>query len=421
MKRYFHFIIICLLGCVGVFTSCTDDSELSGQVVEPGVYTIEMNVDASQPQKTRGVVGTNNDFDFNYDPDYIYLHKKGEGDGSALRLPVYTYSCDGKKTCKGFRYRIEVGENNTAKITPIDADGNAQSASLELGAQDACYFSSLESDQWELPESQQNQMQGYNFFLRKNDINKEIYRSKEDFDINALATSSDIVMNRACAGFNLVGQFYDGDEMSASGESGYITLTEKEFEDVMGSKPETWYIKIFIGGSGFTDKYDIENQQSVGDEQGGYYSSGDSKLFEEGNEDESKFLKFTTATYGYGSHYLQGYGYYTRKGNQLFTPVVGDQDVNVYILIKHWTGNGEPSQEWLLNDMGALQTKMNITGNIAPVNNCFYILGLLMDIRQFKAAWDQAGGDEAAGAMTRSSNGIREFTLKDAKVVYEVY
>ena len=46
-------------------------------------------------------------------------------------------------------------------------------------------------------------------------------------------------------------------------------------------------------------------------------------------------------------------------------------------------------------------------------------MGLMMDIRQFKAAWDAAGGDAAAG--TRAMGGLREFTLEDAKVVYEVY
>lgn len=53
-----------------------------------------------------------------------------------------------------------------------------------------------------------------------------------------------------------------------------------------------------------------------------------------------------------------------------------------------------------------------------------------MDIRQFKAAWNDAGGDkaseEAAGAASIASKGlstagVRDFTLPDAKVVFKAY
>jgi hypothetical protein len=63
---------------------------------------------------------------------------------------------------------------------------------------------------------------------------------------------------------------------------------------------------------------------------------------------------------------------------------------------------------------------VNITGNIYPVNNCFYILGLLMDIRQFKIAWDEAKKD-LSKLPARNRENLRYFTIPDAKVVCETY
>lgn len=203
-------------------------------------------------------------------------------------------------------------------------------------------------------------------------------------------------------------------------EGGYASLTDDEFTEIMGSEPSTWYIKIIIGGPAFTNQYDLSNQQFTGDREGGYYSSGDSDLFEQGSEDANKYLPLTNRNYNYSPDImLQGFGYYTRTGNQLFTPVTGGE-AHVYIRIKHWTGSGEPTDEWLLDDTGALQTEVDMGGTTVPANNSFHIYGLLMDIRQFQSAWESAGGDAAANA-TRSTGGVRTFTLKDAKVVCETF
>ena len=102
---------------------------------------------------------------------------------------------------------------------------------------------------------------------------------------------------------------------------------------------------------------------------------------------------------------------------QDFTPTTGDEEINVYILIKHWEGDGEPDEAWLTSDDNALFTKMNLTGygKITPKNNNFYILGLLMDIRQFKKAWDNA-----SQTATKAIGAMRYFDLENAKVIYEV-
>lgn len=421
MKRLFPLFIIDLLFSVVMLSSCTNDDN-AVTPAEPGVYTIDMAVDAQREtsKSTRGIENNSN-FDGNYDPSTIYLHQK-DGNG-VLALPLYSYTnSEGQQCNKGFRYRIEVKEDGSATITPIDSTYNYLETSLELSSGAEVYFSSLESDDWTLPDEQITNSGDYTLYLRKNDINKEIYRSAADFSITDLTTSGPVVIHRACAAFNLVGLFYDGEELGSldEEEGGYASLTDDEFTEIMGSEPSTWYIKIIIGGPAFTNQYDLSNQQSTGDREGGYYSSGDSDLFEQGSEDANKYLPLTNRNYNYSPDImLQGFGYYTRTGNQLFTPVTGEE-AHVYIRIKHWTGSGEPTDEWLLDDTGALQTEVDMGGTTVPANNSFHIYGLLMDIRQFQSAWESAGGDAAANA-TRSTGGVRTFTLKDAKVVCETF
>jgi len=421
MKRLFPLFIIDLLFSVVMLSSCTNDDN-AVTPAEPGVYTIDMAVDAQREtsKSTRGIENNSN-FDGNYDPSTIYLHQK-DGNG-VLAFPLYSYTnSEGQQCNKGFRYRIEVKEDNSATITPIDATDNYLETSLELSSGAEVYFSSLESDDWTLPDEQIIESNDDRLYLRKNDINKEIYRSAADFSITDLTTSGPVVIHRACAAFNLVGLFYDGEELGSldEEEGGYASLTDDEFTEIMGSDPSTWYIKIITGGPAFTNQYDLSNQQSTGDREGGYYSSGDSDLFEQGSEDANKYLPLTNRNYNYSPDImLQGFGYYTRTGNQLFTPVTGGE-AHVYIRIKHWTGSGEPTDEWLLDDTGALQTEVDMGGTTVPANNSFHIYGLLMDIRQFQSAWESAGGDAAANA-TRSTGGVRTFTLKDAKVVCETF
>lgn len=421
MKRLFPLFIINLLFSVVMLSSCTNDDN-AVTPAEPGVYTIDMAVDTQREtsKSTRGIENNSN-FDGNYDPDTIYLHQK-DGNG-VLAFPLYSYTnSEGQQCNKGFRYRIEVKDDGSATITPIDSTYNYLETSLELSSGVEVYFSSLESDDWTLPDEQIIENNDNRLYLRKNDINKEIYRSAADFSITDLTTSGPVVIHRACAAFNLVGLFYDGEELGSldEEEGGYASLTDDEFTEIMGSDPSTWYIKIIIGGPAFTNQYDLSNQQSTGDREGGYYSSGDSDLFEQGSEDANKYLPLTNRNYNYSPDImLQGFGYYTRTGNQLFTPVTGGE-AHVYIRIKHWTGSGEPTDEWLLDDTGALQTEVDMGGTTVPANNSFHIYGLLMDIRQFQSAWESAGGDAAANA-TRSTGGVRTFTLKDAKVVCETF
>ena len=245
---------------------------------------------------------------------------------------------------------------------------------------------------------------------------------------------------RACAGFSLVGLFYDstnGQEWDDDGTM-YYNMTSQQFETIMEDSPEDWYIKIYIGGESFPNYYNIKTGEASVVENG-YYSSGDGGKYVEEDVDTQQYLPFSSRLYLQGTGMYRGYGYYTRTseegtnpeiGNYLFTPVTGEE-VSVYILIKHWTGEDgtDPDDMWLESDEGALQTKVNLsnTSAIYPGNNFYYTMGLLMDINTFKAAWDDSGGDNwqqgTSAVSTKSPSGatVREFTLKDAIVICDVY
>lgn len=445
MKRHLTLISVLII-CLAV-TSCTDNSTKdynSKEWIEPGEYYIEMGLDA-QKAATKGVVENNDDFDNEYTPDYIYLHSTTD-DNLAVKFPVY--ECDECPTNgKAIRYRICKFDDGIVKITPIDSDGNyVQDEMKEINEEETFYFSSWSTNDWQLEKEQIDERQEindpsqtYNFFYRKNNVNQEIYRSKNNFTISTLRDNNDLVLVRACAGFSLVGFFYDEstlteDPYDETGESYVTNLGADDFKTIMGSPYSEWYIKIYIGDAQFTNSYDLAEQKSTGTETG-YYSSGDNKVFEEGQLTGQEFLPLRLRKYGDKSLTHNGIGYFTYKGNNLFTPIAeSDQKLNIYILIKHWNSNDDPhatadhpSEEWLNSDIGALQTKVNESISLSPVNNIFYTAGLLMDIHQFKAAWDASGGDNwqegTSTVSTKSPSGatVREFTLKDAKVICDVY
>lgn len=438
MKQYYSYYMLfgLLLGSVQFF-SCTkvadNDTDKDILISETGTYYVEKNLSAYA--ETKGIGSNNISFDLSYDPDFIYLHEIGSDE--KLRLPVYNYECSQGNQCYGFRYQVNIEDDGSVTVIPFDVNRDLMDTKLTLDSEGSCYFSSWDSDIWQLPSETQVENRGdYYFYKRQKDRNKEIYRSKENFDISGLIDNNSLLMTRVCAGFNLVGVFYDQSNSMPIDEEEtayqYI-LTPTKFEEVMGSPRDEWYIKIYIGGPAFVDGYNIETNQTTDPEyDGGYYSSGDADLFHSGSIDASQYLKFSLRTYGTATNIYTGYGYYTtlskfdngeltELGNHLFTPVLGNgQEVNVYILIKHWTRGGDgPTDEWLNSDEGALQTKVRIAGEdgvFVPVNNGFYTLGLAMDINQFKNAWEAAGGD---AAVATKSGGVREFTLEDAITIFE--
>lgn len=437
MKQLFTLLII-LLGSFLSITSCKTDNistDESDKKVEPGIYYIGMNLNPINDLQTKGVADNNYMFDENYDDNVIYLHKKGTDE--SIQLPVW--ACEGCEH-KGIRYRICIQEDGSAIITPIDSNGDyVKDQQMTLTKDDECYFSSWPTNEWKIDDEQISSTslgdENYHFFYRNQTNNKEIYRSKDDLSISSLVVNENLVITRACAGFNLVGLLYESaNPITTSNGKTYI-LEEDEFEEYMESPADEWYIKIYVGGSCYPNQYNIESNTSDTDIKG-YYSSGDAAKFETGEIDNQQYIRFSSIQYGIGSNTYMGLGYYTLMGNHLFTPVTGGEELHVYVLIKHWTeksdpegSKGSPSTDWLKSDIGALQTEIvGENGNITPTNGNFYTAGLLIDIQQFKEAWIESGGDnwtpESASAVsTKSPSGatVRKFTLKDAKVICDVY
>ena len=433
MRKFLSLFLCCLTVLILTFVSCKEDTDRNG-LSQPFVKDLEMVVyavkdEAKDVTQSRGLLSYA-DFDLKYDPDHIFLHVIGSD--ATVKIPLSSKKlCDyvnseGKteeRECKCFSYRVERLEDGRTIVTPILTDGSLSTESLTIPADNkGCYFSSVEESVFELPSENITPIHktidgkevNYAIFERDG-VNKEVYRSAENFSVDDLADGLDLlIVHRACAGFNVLGLFYDGQEYIESEEPTFVEFDEDEFEEIMGSSYESWYIKIYIGGSTFTDKYDYGTMQACGDYSKGYYSTGD-------------FQQFDSKNFGYNLYYLQSYGYYTPKKRQLFTPALGET-VDVYILIKHWGDEegeegDEPSDAWLASDDDALYTRMNITGGIQPINNCFYILGLLMDIRQFKIAWDNAmeTKQNEASTISRSVNGMQYFSLENTKVICEQY
>ena len=419
MKRHILYFITSLFLFLIVAISCTK-KENPFEETKPGTYTIEKMVQAiKEESKSRGINNSNTDFDAIYDPNYVYLHIVGSEE--SVYMPLYTVQCADNTQCKCFRYHIDILDNGDAIVTPILEDGSLSNEKLTIKQGSSCYFSSVEESVWELEDDQIYQKENHTLYRPKDDINKEVYRSIENFSIAQLTNNiDDLIMGRACAAFTVLGLFYDGDELNTNPdpEEEDVEITPEEFLTIMGSEFSKWYMKIYIGGKPFVNKYNYgtmaQETSDQNDTNYGYYSTG--TFQDELNNHE--FKPFKRKKYGLGQYTLRCYGYYTDSNSRLLTPALNTTTaLDVYILIKNWDKEGTPTPEWLADDSDALYTRMNITGDIYPYNNCFYTLGLLMDIRQFKKAWDAAQSSRAS----RTANGMHYFELENAKVIFEKY
>ena len=149
MKRY-SLLIAALSSCAAFFYSCTDDDNKGIGTAEPGIYFVEKEIGPQThagEKLSRGIIDSN--FDAAYDPDVIYLHNMSSGE--KVGIPVYACE-DCPNSGKGFRYRLEVKEDGSAVLTPINEDGTYSENSLTIGSSESCYFSSWESDEWKTEE-----------------------------------------------------------------------------------------------------------------------------------------------------------------------------------------------------------------------------------------------------------------------------
>ena len=234
MKKHLLFFTTSLLLFLITTISCTDKGNPLEEI-KPGSYTIETIVHAIKDEaESRGINNSNTDFDVVYDPDYIYLHIVGSEE--TVYIPLYTFQCTENTTCKCFRYHIDVYEDGHAKLTPIKIDGTLASESLTIPKGASCYFSSVEESVWELEDDQIYSKTDHVLYRQKDEINKEIYRSIDNFSISQLTNNiDDLLMGRACAAFTALGLFYDAEKLN---NNPIIPIPIPNFLE---------YSKIFIG------------------------------------------------------------------------------------------------------------------------------------------------------------------------------
>ncbi len=445
MKKLYSTLLICL--GILVWMSCTDDKNIgeitdSSQPIEPGTYIVGINLGLETPL-TKGVT-TNLTFDEVYESDVIYLHKIVDGEEATyIEIPVQTYDCQNPNAmskCEGFIYQIEKKDNGTITITAVDPETREpiENRSMSVNENDSFYFSSMPTRYWSVPEDNQT---SYNpptetmassneLYKRQKESNVEIYRSVDNFEgiRDLISSAGDLELERKCSGFTFSALFLDMDENGIipdpDEEENESRLTRSEFEEVMGDSPDNWYVKVYIG-SMFTSKYDMQEKTGEQDA-GGFYASSDRDTYINNGTDNGLYTKFRSATNGNSQNSLRGFGYNSYSDNYLFSPTNENyaNDLILYVYIKHWTGEGDPTDDWLSSDEGAMYTQMTGSDVIDTTvrDGVFYECGATIDIRELYAAavandLITESSTSTVNAISKSvSNGApKKFTLHNAK------
>ena len=445
MKKLYSTLLICL--GILVWMSCTDDKNLgeitdSSQPIEPGTYIVGINLGLETPL-TKGVT-SNLTFDEVYESDVIYLHKIVNGEeAKCIEIPVRSYDCQNPNAmgqCEGFIYQIEKEENGTITITAVDAATREpiEGRSMTVNEDDSFYFSSIPTRNWSVPAGNQ---ESYNpptetmastneLYKRQKENNVEIYRSVDNFEgiSDLISSAGDLELERKCSGFSFQALFIDMDENGIIEDpfegDNKSELTGQEFMQVMKDTPYNWYIKVYIG-SMFTSQYDMQDETGSQDK-GGFYASSDRTFYTQNEVDNGYYTPFRSAGNGNQQYQLEGWGYNSYPDNYLFSPTNGDyaDDLILYVYIKHWTGEGDPTDDWLSSDEGAMYTQITGSDVMSTIvqDGVFYECGATIDIRELYAAavandLITESSTSTVNALSKSvSNGApKKFTLHNAK------
>lgn len=438
MKKINHILWVAGL-VIFTFLACSKDENANTSSSRPDTYIVGINLGVEAPL-TKGVYsGT---FNSVYEEEYIYLHKKtnNTSESQCIKIPVYTYDCQDPNTmreCNGFRYEVQHDDDGNYTLTPLNKD-NTKGESMTVNNDDSFYFSSIGSREWkvnydeninhiqdfEAPEEVKTQSN--ELYARDPEVNKEIYRSVNDFTLQqVLDLNGDLAMERECSGYSFMALFSTREYTEYMG---YI-LTPDKFEEIMGDSYENWYIKIYLGNV-FTANYDMQNQTGE-QESGGFYGSTDKTKYGEEGKDDGFYLKFNPSIrpggYVETEDVYQGLGYWSSDNvNYLFAPTNENlkNDFTAFIFIKHWNGaeGTTPDDEWLKSDDDAMYTQVTWQNliQIGIQNGVFYTCGINIDINELKAAAIANGLISDQTTSTKSiaathDNKPKKFTLHNAE------
>lgn len=433
MKKINQTLWIVGLVIFALLSSCSKDEDTVSSS-RPDTYIIGINLGVETPL-TKGVVGGT--FNSTYEEDVIYLHKKTDdaSKSESIEIPVYSYDCQDPNNpgqCNGFRFEVQKNDDGSYTLTPLTEEGTKGSG-MTVHADDNFYFSSIENRQWKVNydtsidhiqedfEAPAEVTTSTNeLYTRDPEANKEIYRSTSDYTLDQiLDLRGDLEMERTCSGYSFMALF----TTRTADEDGYYDLTSDLFEETMGSDYKDWYIKIYLGNV-FTNTYDMQEKDGK-QAAGGFYGSTDKDKYAGQGIDDGFYLPFKNritpgSTIDEDNNYT-GIGYQSASNNLLISPTDADksEDFTAFIFIKHWTGTGEPTDEWLQSNDDAIYTQVTLQDvvSVGIKDGIFYQCGILIDINELKAAAEQAGILTAptTKSMATHDNKPKKFTLHNAE------
>lgn len=192
---------------------------------------------------------------------------------------------------------------------------------------------------------------------------------------------------------------------------GNQNTVDKELWDLYlpGTKPEDFYIKLYLGPN-FCHTFDILNNTALNGDKGGYYTTND-----------QTYAPFAPVNYAYtggsGSetYVYTGFGYQTADNHYLLSPLNSENNIaptefSIYAFIKY--NNGNINVE---SDEGSKYFRAIIKDITLTLNRIHYII-MAFDLRDLKVFTN--GGTSTNNVLTRSPwEEPEEIELKPVKVI----
>lgn len=386
IRVFIFFLLVSILG------ACSDkigDATEQVEYVEPMLYSIDLMMQANEGGSdesivTRGVNYRDSYFTNQYEGDFIYVHTADNYDDDShrvLQVPIEpeVLACD---SC-GIHLQIDVKDDNSYTIT-----SGKNSITIPQGGE--VYFSNLPTSYWraEVEENASPITHGYDIFVRSDDKNIELLRSREDYSLSELlqiaVENPRIPLGRHCTGFrcNVMFSYNDGwsTNYSLGEEQFYHYLSEDATIQELGLSQSDYtldhfYIKLFVG-PWFCQTFDMFNRSVPIDDRGGYYVTG-SDL-----ENQDTYRAFTTLSYSSfqepdeddpndtGTTTLyEGIGYRTGTSEILLAPmnlnITIANPFTVYAFVKYVK---DISNVDLASDEGAFYFSVNLSGLSTTAN-----------------------------------------------------
>lgn len=358
-------VFLTLVVCVCAFlSSCSSSEDFLVENVGngvPKVLSTDIVFEAENGEKetniTRGI-GPNG-FTNVYPYDHIYIHSTTDN-SKTLKVPLKQVDACGD--CKGIHLEMEVIDGKDG-YTIRTSEGE----SIELGEDEEVYFSSYPTTEWEAnPLDVKTPVSQKDVFSKEEQVNMELLRSEETYDKTSLATllqtpTPQIRLKRHCTGFMVSLMFTNVDEYGGPDQPNYSVVKATWSKYLEGTKPEDFYIKLYVGPN-FCHSYDIYNNSVPEDDKGGYYVTH-----------QNTYIPFEKSSYSsdpiIGEEDIQysGFGYDTKEKDILLAPLNTSLDLSqfsIYVMVKYAPEGTDTSSDggaaWIQVPIKSMDTSLNV-------------------------------------------------------------